>query len=1008
MGECVGVQFSTGLKPRGRLLRTAMLASTALVMTGASALAVDATWLLNPASGDYNSGSNWSTGQEPVASIATFGTSNVTSISIGIAVSDGWKFNAGASAYTFSNNLILQFFGSGIVINGGSATITNVNSMTFQASSTAGSATIINDPGGLLSFENNSTAGSATITNNDLVIFKQTSTAGTARLINGAGGTILLSSFTGAGITAGSIEGGGTISLSGRNLAVGSNNLSTAFSGIIADGGSSLTKTGSGTLTLSGANTYSGGTTINGGLVNFTAGNNLGTGNVTLSGGGLQWASGNTLDISGRLNALGAGGATFDTNGNNVTLASVLTGGALTKAGAGALTLSGANTYSGATTVSSGTLSLTGTGSVASSSGVDINASGANFAIAGTAAGATIKSLSGVSGALVTLGAQTLTLSNALSSFAGAIGGSGGLTLTAGTQTLSGTNAYTGATNVNGGGLFVNGSIASSSALNINSGFVGGTGTLAPTTVASGGTLAPGNSIGTINVQGNLTFNAGSTYRVEFSPTDADRTNATGTGQLNGGTVQAVALPGSFTARSYTILNATGGVTGTFGSVVLSGATLNSQASRASLNYDANNVYLVLAPGTLQLPNGTPGNVANVAGGINNAVLNGATPPAGFDTLLNLSGTALTNALSQVSGEGGHGSTQTTAYMAANQFINTLLDLSGGTGGGGFGGASGYAAEEDSDALAYARKRKATAPERDAYAAVTPRDARANFDARWSVWAAGYGGSGTVSGDAAAGTQATRSSVYGTAVGADYRLSRDTVFGVAMGGGGTNFSTAQGLGSGRADLFQLGAYGRHNFGAAYVAGALTYGWQDVTTDRTVTVAGTDRLRANFKTSTFAARTEAGYRYATALMGVTPYAALQATAYRLPSYAEAAVSGSNQFALAFASQTTTNVRSELGLRGDKAFAVADGTLTLRGRVAWAHDSNTDRPVTPTFQSLPGSSFTITGAKPAADGTLVTAGAEMKWRSGWSVAGSFEGEFSRTTDSYAGKGAVRYAW
>ena len=68
------------------------------------------------------------------------------------------------------------------------------------------------------------------------------------------------------------------------------------------------------------ANTYTGGTTVTGGLVNFAAANNLGSGHVTLNGGGLQWATGNTADISGQLASLGSGGATFDTNGNNVTL----------------------------------------------------------------------------------------------------------------------------------------------------------------------------------------------------------------------------------------------------------------------------------------------------------------------------------------------------------------------------------------------------------------------------------------------------------------------------------------------------------------------------------------------------------------------------------------------------------------------------------------------------------------------------------------------------------------
>jgi hypothetical protein len=46
--------------------------------------------------------------------------------------------------------------------------------------------------------------------------------------------------------------------------------------------------------------------------------------------------------------------------------------------------------------------------------------------------------------------------------------------------------------------------------------------------------------------------------------------------------------------------------------------------------------------------------------------------------------------------------------------------------------------------------------------------------------------------------------------------------------------------------------------------------------------------------------------------------------------------------------------------------------------------------------------------AAEGALVTSAAEMKWLNGWSVAGIFEGQFSNVTNSYAGKGVVRYAW
>jgi autotransporter-associated beta strand protein len=76
---------------------------------------------------------------------------------------------------------------------------------------------------------------------------------------------------------------------------VGSNNLSTIFSGLIQDGGlsggagGSLTKVGSGMLVLTNANLYTGGTTIEGGklVVNNRTGSGTGTGLVQVNGGTL-------------------------------------------------------------------------------------------------------------------------------------------------------------------------------------------------------------------------------------------------------------------------------------------------------------------------------------------------------------------------------------------------------------------------------------------------------------------------------------------------------------------------------------------------------------------------------------------------------------------------------------------------------------------------------------------------------------------------------------------------
>ncbi|OAF20068.1 autotransporter outer membrane beta-barrel domain-containing protein [Bradyrhizobium neotropicale] len=511
--------------------------------------------------------------------------------------------------------------------------------------------------------------------------------------------------------------------------------------------------------------------------------------------------------------------------------------------------------------------------------------------------------------------------------------------------------------------------------------------------------------MGTLTVSGNLTFSAGSFYRVEVSATAADRTNVSGTATLTGATVQAVALPGSFRSQTCTILNATGGLGRTqFAGLSVTGSF--SPARNPHLTYDLNNVYLVLDPGTIVLPAGTGANQISVAGGINKAVEGGAAPPSGFDAPLNMGGAQLNRGLSQVSGQPGAAGTQA-AFSATQQFVNMLDPLGGGGSDGERGGTSG-----DGGTLGYASTAPSDARVREAYAAVTPREASGDvIDRRWGVWASGYGGASTLNGNAASGSSTTTSRIYGTVVGADYRVSPNTLVGFALGGAGYNFALSDSLGSGRADLFQAGLYARHSFGPAYLSAALAYGWQDVTTDRTVTVSGTDKLTANFKASTFSGRVETGWRFApipASTFGVTPYAAVQATTFHLPGYGETAIVGSNQFALSYTAQDTTNVRTELGARTDQRFLVNDGVLTLRGRLAWAHDSNTNRLVSAAFQTLPGAAFTVSGARPAADSALLGGRAEMKWNNGLSLAGTVEGEFSQSTQTYTGKGTVRYEW
>ncbi len=569
-----------------------------------------------------------------------------------------------------------------------------------------------------------------------------------------------------------------------------------------------------------------------------------------------------------------------------------------------------------------------------------------------------------------------------------------------GTLILSGTNTYTGTTDVNGGILRVDGSIASSSLTTVNANAaLTGVGSVGNTTIANGGIFVPGNATAGSStiVAGSLALQSGALYLVQLNSVASSFANVTGAATL-GGTVGASFAAGSTVLRRYTILTATGGRSGSFDGVGLIGTPA---ALVATLSYDPSHAYLNFA---LDL-GATPGlnvnqrSVGNTLTNFFNA--NGGIPLA-FAGLSS-------NGLAQVSGETATGTQQAT-FDAMNLFLGLLTDpFIDGRGGSAapFGGAPGFAAE-GSEVSAYAAKRRNTA--RDAFAKFpTKADAARNdpFDTRWSVWGAAYGGGSTTDGNAALGSNTATARAFGFAAGADYRISSFTLAGFALAGGGTSFAV-NGFGSGRSDLFQAGAFVRHNVGPAYLTAAAAYGWQDVTTDRTVTVAGVDRLRAQFNANSFSGRFEGGYRFVNPWMGITPYAAGQFTTYQLPAYAEQVVSGANTFALNYAAKDVTASRSELGLRTDKSFAMANGIFTLRGRAAWAHNFNTDRNITPVFQTLPGAAFVVNGAAQAHDAALVTGSAEMKWLNGWSAAATFEGEFSGVTRSYAGKGVARYTW
>lgn len=877
--------------------------------------------------------------------------------------------NAGNSGTTFTNNGIIQFFDTSA---GGSAHINNNVQVDFFDSSSAASATITNAATGTVTFNNSATAGSATINNSGALQFNNSSTAGSASIINNAGGTIDFFNTSSAG--AAGLNSAGTVTF---------HDASTAGSGATLTNHGSMNFNDSSSLASSAISNYS--------ALNFNNSSNAGNASALITNN-----SGGTVTFA---NSASAGSSTLLNNsGGNTNFTNSSTAGSSAIDNFGTVTFGDSSTASTATiTTESGGQTQFGNTSTGGQATFITNAGGSFDISLLTSGGMTAGSIAGAGN--IFLGANVFTVggnststtvSGVISDGGVGLGTGGGLTkVGTGVLTLSGTNTYTGNTNVNGGALNVTGSIAASALTTVNSGGeLFGTGTVGNTSVASGGVFLPGSGTAgsSMTVTGNLGFAAGSTYAIFVNPTTASFSTVTGTATLGGATVNAAFLPGSYISKQYTILTA-GSVSGTFGSLINSGLPYGFADS---LSYDATHAYLNLTLVFSSPSGGLNTNQQNVA----NALINSFNTIGGIPVAF----TGLTpGQLSQLSGEVGAGFAQG-AFQAGNSFLNLMLNpfINGRFGSAGFG-AIGYADEP---------RRKSAAEA--AFASAMPKKVP-SFDERYSIWGSAFGGSGNINGNATTGSNNTKSQTYGFAAGLDYRLTPDTLLGFALAGGGTHWSLDQGLGSGRSDLFQAGVYGMMRWGAAYLSATAAYSFHDVSTSRTVTIAGTDTLGAGFRANAFGGRLEGGYRFAAPWLGVTPYGAVQVQSVALPSYGETATSGSNQFALNYASQTVTTTRTELGARFDKRYLLDQGAaLTFYSRAAWAHDSGNNRSASAIFQALPASNFTVNAAQPNPDSALLSAGAEYKMANGWSVLAKFDGEFSKTTSLYSGAGEIRKAW
>jgi uncharacterized protein with beta-barrel porin domain len=368
----------------------------------------------------------------------------------------------------------------------------------------------------------------------------------------------------------------------------------------------------------------------------------------------------------------------------------------------------------------------------------------------------------------------------------------------------------------------------------------------------------------------------------------------------------------------------------------------------------------------------------------------------------NILTTTSTDVLDQLSGQ-GTSAAQGASFMTGGLFNQTMMQqvwlwLNGG-GGNAIGGALPYAATE-------ARK-----PGHDAFAAMQPKPAEAG---RWHAWASGFGADREVYGDAAQDLAGQTQRTAGGAVGVSHQVHPDLLVGVAVGGSGSTFSVSSLSTSGRVNAGHFGIYAVKTMGPAYLAAAVNYARLDNSTERTISGAGpTENATGDFAADQVSARIELGRVYRFGGINVTPFVAVEPAALWQHAYTETSTvaggGGAGVLGLSYDANTVTSLPAFLGAQIDARYVLPGGQmLSPRLRAAWVHEFSTERPIQASFVSVPGTGFTVDGARAGSDALRLGAGATLAFNTKAYLFANLEGEFSDAGRTYAATGGIRLTW
>jgi outer membrane autotransporter protein len=664
-------------------------------------------------------------------------------------------------------------------------------------------------------------------------------------------------------------------------------------------GGLNVAGNGASLLELTAVNTYTGGTVLTSSTLLVSSDENLGAASGALAFNGATLV--NTAAFStGRSITLNTANDTFQTEADLIVNGVISGSGGLNKTGSGALVLTGANTYAGGTTITAGTLQLGNGGTTGNLSGDVMN----NAVL-------------------------TFNRSDNIS-YGGIISGTGLLN-----KEGAGVLALTGDSSGFGGHMFVNdGTLAISGMLGgtldvLAGGRLQSTGTTGTTITA--GTIAPGNSIGTLTVDGNYTQLPGSTYELEVEPGGrSDQIIVKGLADIKGGTVSVIHASGYYAPGSrYTILTADGGLTGQFDTLAQNLPLIN-----LGLVYDPTHVYLDV------LRFCAMAGTRNQCAAGNGAESLGPGNPI-YSAIVGLPDQeSVRRAFNNLSGE-GHAS-EKAAIIEDSRFVREAV--------------SDRVRQAFSTDAALAQDMPGQTLQRN------PTTGRA-------FWSRAFGSFGYRNGDGNASRIGRN--IGGVFIGGDMLIADKFLIGVAGGYSNASYNVSQLLAS-SSDNYHISVYGGTRWGPLGLRLGAAYAWHDLETNRSIAFAGfSDHAKVNYTAHTAQVFGEVGYNLPFTIISLEPFGRIAYVNLDANSFQERG----GPAALRSKKDNQGTAYTTVGLNAAKIFSSSDRiTTTLRGSLGWRHAFGEMTPIS-SFALPGGSSFTTAGVPIAHNAIVMVAGMDV---------------------------------